>query len=198
MGVVDVVEWTCVLCGHHIQNEWVEQQICIKFCVKLEHSSKETIWMIQKAVALGTWWLAASSRSCAGSPLMSQAECFGVTSNHPGDSDSLQPWYSTLRLLAFPKTKITFERGEFETVDDMQKNMTGQLMAIGRTGWGLKVPTLKGTEASLSYVQCFLHLVSPSVNVSGFHITWLDTFWTDLVYPKKKKKRKESRTSLAP
>ena len=24
-------------------------QICIKFCVKLEHSSAETIWMIQKA-----------------------------------------------------------------------------------------------------------------------------------------------------
>ena len=29
--------------------ESVEQQICIKFCIKLEHSSTETIWMIQKA-----------------------------------------------------------------------------------------------------------------------------------------------------
>ena len=29
--------------------EEVEQQICIKFCVKLEHSSTETIQMIQKA-----------------------------------------------------------------------------------------------------------------------------------------------------
>ena len=28
--------------------ESVEQQICIKFCIKLEHSSTETIWMIQK------------------------------------------------------------------------------------------------------------------------------------------------------
>ena len=28
--------------------EWVEHQICIKFCVKLEHSSVETIRMIQK------------------------------------------------------------------------------------------------------------------------------------------------------
>ena len=28
--------------------EWVEQRICNKFCVKLEHSSTETIWMIQK------------------------------------------------------------------------------------------------------------------------------------------------------
>ena len=29
--------------------------------------------------------------------------------------------------------------------------------------------TLKGTEASLSYVQCFLYLVSFSINVSAFH-----------------------------
>ena len=33
----------------------VEQQICIKFCVKLEHSSVETIQMIQKAAAMGSW-----------------------------------------------------------------------------------------------------------------------------------------------
>ena len=43
------------------------------------------------------------------------------------------------------------------------------------------MPTLKGTEASLSYVQRFLYLVSSSVNVSLFHIAWLDTFRTDCV-----------------
>ena len=57
----------------------------------------------------------------------------------------------------------------------------GQLMVIGRTVWGLKVPSLKATEASLSYVQCFLYLVSSSINVSIFHITGLDIFWTDLL-----------------
>ena len=30
------------------------------------------------------------------------------------------------------------------------------------------MPPLKGTEASLSYVQCFLYLVSSSINVSIF------------------------------
>ena len=35
--------------------EQVEQQICIKFYIKLEHSSTETIWMIQKAAAMGNW-----------------------------------------------------------------------------------------------------------------------------------------------
>ena len=89
-----------------------EQQICIKFCVKLELSSMETIQMIQKAAAMGNWWLAASSQQCACSCITSHAEFFGETSNHPGDSAPLYPIYDTLQLLAFPKTKITFEREE--------------------------------------------------------------------------------------
>ena len=35
--------------------ELVEQQICIKFCVKLKHSSVEIIWMIQKVATMGNW-----------------------------------------------------------------------------------------------------------------------------------------------
>ena len=35
--------------------EWAQQQIHIKFCIKLEHSSAETIQMIQKAAATGNW-----------------------------------------------------------------------------------------------------------------------------------------------
>ena len=38
----------CVAVAFKMTEE-VEQQICIKFCVKLEHSSTETIQMIQKA-----------------------------------------------------------------------------------------------------------------------------------------------------
>ena len=35
--------------------EQIEQLIYIKFCFKLEHSSMETLWMIQKAIATGNW-----------------------------------------------------------------------------------------------------------------------------------------------
>ena len=56
--------------------EQVGQQICIRFCVKLEHSSRETILMIQKATAMGHWWLAASSQQCALSCIMSCTGCF--------------------------------------------------------------------------------------------------------------------------
>ena len=51
----------------------------------------------------------------------------------------------------------------------------GQLMMTGRAVGGPKVPTLKGTEGSLSCGQCFWYLVSSLVNVSIFHSTWLDT-----------------------
>ena len=40
----------------------------------------------------------------------------------------------------------------------------------------------KGTGVSLSYVQCFLYVVSSSINVSIFHSTWLDVFWKDHIY----------------
>ena len=82
----------------------------------------------------------------------------------------------------FPKLKSLLKGKRFQTIDEIQENMMGQLMAIGRTVWGPKVPTLKGTEASLSYVQCFWYCILSSINVSIFHITWLDTFWKDFNY----------------
>ena len=100
----------------------------------------------------------------------------------------------------FPKLKSPLKGKRFPSlsVSKIQENTTGQLMAIpqqrilqrvlnsgrdtGRTAWGPKVPILKKTEVALSYVQCFSYFVSSSVSVSIFHITWLDTFWTDHIY----------------
>ena len=64
-------------------------QICIKFCGKLEHSSVETIWMIQKAGA-GDWQPHDNIPAHASHVL----QFFGKTSNHPGDSaTTAQIWY---------------------------------------------------------------------------------------------------------
>ena len=60
VGVVDTVEWARVLCDHRIQvTEWVEQQICIKFCVKLGHSSTELFGRFRRLQlwATGAWQL---------------------------------------------------------------------------------------------------------------------------------------------
>ena len=51
----------CVALTFKMTNR-VEQWNCIKFCIKLKHSSTETVQMIQKATAVGSWWLAALSR----------------------------------------------------------------------------------------------------------------------------------------
>ena len=131
-------------------------------------------------------------------PLMYHVFCrvFGETSNHPSDSAPYSPDLVPCAFWLFPKLKSPLEGKRFQTSDEIQENMTGQLMVIptkdfaecfesgrnaGKTVWGPKVSTLKGTEVSLSYVQCFLYLVSSSINMSIFHITQLDTCWTDLV-----------------
>ena len=84
-------------------------------------------------------------------------------------------------FLLFPIPKPPLNGKRFQIINKTQENTPGQLMAIGRTMWGPKVPTLMGIKLSLSYVQCFLYLVSPSINVSTFNITWQDTFWTDFI-----------------
>ena len=52
------------------------------------------------------------------------------SSNHPGSSAPLWPIFGALELVAFPKTKITFEREEISDRREIQENIMGQLMAI--------------------------------------------------------------------
>ena len=153
--------------------EPVEQWICIKFCIKLEHSSTETIQMIQKAAAVGSWWLEDSSRQCAHSCIMYHAEFFGKTSNHPGDSFPLQPRFGTLRLLAFPKTKITFER---EEISDHQWN-SGKYDRAADGDWENSVSS-QGEHNSPNRHQLphhiFLNLINNLVSLPFQRWLW---FW---------------------
>ena len=124
--------------------EQVDQQVCIKFCINLDHSSAETIWMIQKAATMGNWWWAASSHSTHARHLVQsflrKHQLSQVT--QPRYSPDLVP----RNFWLFPKLKLPLKRKRFQTVNEIQENKMGQLMAIGRTVWGPKVPTLKGTR----------------------------------------------------
>ena len=161
--------------------EQVEQYICIKFCIKLEHSSAETIWMIQKATAMGNWWLVASSQHTRSS-IASHAESFGKTSNHPGDSDLYGPDLAPCKFWLFPKLKSPLKGKRFQIINEIQKNTMGQLMVIGRTVWGPKVPTLKGTEVSLFYL-CTMFLVSCLFFNKCLYFSYYMAgyLWTDLI-----------------
>ena len=159
--------------------EQVEQQMCIKFCIKFEHSSVENIQMIQKVTAMDNWWLAASSWQCAHSCITSHAEFFGKTSNHPGDSASPQPIFEAPKLLTFLQTKITFER---EEISDHGWD-SGKYDGAADSYW-VSCSRCQGTYFEGGWgviVLCTMFHVSSLINVSIFHIKWLSTFWTDLV-----------------
>ena len=119
--------------------------------------------MIQEAPALGNSdsFITTDNMPDRASRLVQRS--FGKISNRVGDSAPIQS-----DLVLFPKPKSPLKGERFQIIDEIQENTRGQLMASGRTVWGPKVPTLKGTEASLSHVQCFSYLVSSSINVSIF------------------------------
>ena len=89
-----------------------------------------TMQMIQKATAMGNWWLAASSRQCAHSCITPPAEFFGETSNHPGDSAPYSPALVPCNFWLFAKLKSPLKGKRFQTIDEIQENTVGHLMAI--------------------------------------------------------------------
>ena len=111
---------------------------------------------------------------------MSRAEVVCKTSNHPGDSDPYSPDLVPCDFWFFPKLKSPFKGKKISACHWDSGKYDGAADGDWENCWGPKVPTLKGTEVSLSCVQCFLYLIFSIINVSVFHSTWLDTFWTDL------------------
>ena len=119
------------------------------------------------------------SQQCAHSCLTSCAVFLGKTLNHPADSVPLQPRFGTLWLLAFPETKVTFER---EEISDNQWD-SGKYCGAADGDWENCVRSqgayFEGDWSII--VLCTVFLVS-SINVSIFHVAWLDTFCVDPNY----------------
>ena len=111
--------------------ERVEQRICIKFCIKLEHSSVETIRMTQLLWATGNWQLHHDNVPAHASRLMQsflvKHQITLVT--QPPYSPDLAPCGFWL----FPKRKSPLKGKRFQTIGEIQENSTGPLMVIGRT-----------------------------------------------------------------
>ena len=104
--------------------------------------------MIQKAAGMGNWWLAASSWQHACSCFMSHA-VFRRNTKSPRWLSPLQPRFGALCLLAFPKTKITFEKeeisdhrwdsGKYDRTADNWENCVRSQAAYFEGDWGIIV-----------------------------------------------------------
>ena len=98
----------------------------------------------------------------------------------------------------FPKLKSPLKGKRFQTIDQIQENTTGQLMSIPTKDFAECFEQWKRCwenwvrsqgayfERDLGVIDlCAMFLVSCSINVSIFHSTWLNSFWTDIPDNKK-------------
>ena len=94
----------------------------------------------------------------------------------------------------FHKLKSPLKGKRFQTVDEIQENTTGNwwrfqqrnLQNVFNSGkcWEKCVRSHSAYfEGDWSViVLCTMFFVSSSINISIFHITWLDTYWIDYIY----------------
>ena len=110
--------------------ERVEQLICIKFCIKLEHISMET----DDAEGCSYGQLAIGSLVRTRCPLMHHILCSFLAKHQitqvtqPPDSPDLAP----CNFWLVPKLKSPLKGKRFQTIDKNQENMMGQLMVTER------------------------------------------------------------------
>ena len=104
---------------------------------------------------------------------------FSKTSNHSGVPAPLQPRFGALWLLAFPKTKIIFERKQISDCRwDLRKydgaadgGCVRSQGACFEVDWGIIALYTMFLVSCIFFTKCLY-----------FSITWLDSFWTDLIY----------------
>ena len=158
--------------------EWVK--ICIKFCIKLEHSSTETIQMTQKAAAMGNWWLTTSSQHCSLSCITSCAELFWWNFKSPRWLSSLTAQIWCPATSSFPKTKITFEREEISDHQWDSEKYNGAANGNWENCVRSQGAYFEGDSGVIVLCTIFLVFCISFSKWLYFSYYMVDTFWTDL------------------
>ena len=104
---------------------------------------------------------------------------FDKTSYHPGLSVALQPRFSPLWLLAFPKANITVEREEICECDSHTTHKASQwcLTADWLAPWESDCLQMR-SKVSSDWLPSYIKAMRPFLKCSK----WTDTFRTDLVH----------------
>ena len=182
LGAVDAVEGACVLCGCHIQNDWMSRAmnlhhyLCWSWTFLCGYDWDDSGGHSNEQLLIGNFDMTTRLLLHLGSGrvffiytrfyllffyilfyffIVVHVQRFLVRHQI---MQVTQPLYSAdlvhCDFWVFPKLKSPLKGKRFQTqaIDETQENMTGQLMVTERTVWGPKFPTLKGTEASLCCV----------------------------------------------
>ena len=138
--------------------EQEEQWICNRFCIKLEHSSPDTIQMIQKASSYGK--LVIGSFITTMHLLAHHVSCRVVWWNIKSPR-----WLSPTTTQILLKTKITFERGEISdhqwdlgkcdrTADGDWENSVRSQSAYFEGDWGIVVICTMFLVSCIFFSKC--------------------------------------------
>ena len=166
---------TCTMWPLHSKwlRQWSSKSASNFVLSNLEHSSAETILMIQRATAVGNWWLAASSHNTPAHALHLMQSFLVKQQTTQVTQPRYSPDLAPCNFWLFPKLKSPLKGKGFQTTYEIQGNTTGPPMVISRCLlWrGLR------QHCPVYNVSCVLYLLQ---RLSLLHSTWLDSFWTGL------------------
>ena len=158
--------------------EQVEQWICIKFCVKLEHYLYGNHLDDSEGCSYGQ--LVIGSFITTMCRLMHHVLCRVFWWNIKSPR-WLSPDLAPCDFWLFPKLKSPLKGQNFRLL--VRLGLSGKYDGTADGNWENCVRSQGASFEDRGIIaQCFLYLVSSSINGSIFHITWLDTFRTDLIY----------------
>ena len=146
VGVVGTVDWACVLCGHSIQNNWASRAmnlheiLCWVWTFLHGNYSDDSEGHTYGQLVVGSFIVTVHPLMHHVSRSIFLVEHQVTQMTHPPYSPDLVPCDFWL----FPKLKSSLKGKRFQNINEIQENMREQLMVIGRTVWGPKVPTLRG------------------------------------------------------
>ena len=173
----------CVLCGHCIQNDWVNR-------ATNQHRILHWAWTFihwsylddSKGCSYGQ--LVIDSFITTTHPLMHHISCRVLWQNIKSprwlSPTTAQIWHPATSGFS-QNCNHLWNGGDFRSSMRFRKIWWGSWWWLRELCEVLRC-LLWGDWGIIVLCTVFLYLVSSSISVSTFHITWLDTFWTHIVY----------------
>ena len=130
MGVVDAIQWACILCGHHIQNDWVSNKSTSNFVFSLHIPLWKLLrWFRRPTVwATGDWQLHRNTLARASHLVQSFLVKHQITQvTQPPYSPDLVP----CNFCLFPKLKSPLKGRDFRPSLRFRKIQRGSWWRLG-------------------------------------------------------------------